>query len=57
MSLKDILHELAGRVNAPHLHEDIDALPGDEAPAEEAPADDAPAEPEAEAEVPKGGKK
>jgi hypothetical protein len=27
MNLKEILHELAGRVNAPHLHEHIDALP------------------------------
>ena len=32
MTLKDILHELAGRVNADHLHEHIDALP-DDAPA------------------------
>ena len=28
MSLKDILHELAGRVNAPHLHEQIDGAVG-----------------------------
>jgi hypothetical protein len=27
MNLKDILHELAGRVNASHLHDEIDALP------------------------------
>lgn len=27
MTLKEILHELAGRLNAPHLHEHIDALP------------------------------
>jgi hypothetical protein len=27
MDLKEILHELAGRVNAPHLHDEIDALP------------------------------
>jgi hypothetical protein len=47
MNLKDILHELAGRVNAAHLHEEIDALPDG----------DAPAEPEAEADAPKGGKK
>jgi len=31
MTLKEILHELAGRVNAPHLHEEIDALPETEA--------------------------
>ena len=29
MTLKEILHELAGRVNAGHLHEEIDALPDD----------------------------
>ena len=29
MTLKEILRELAGRVNAPHLHEAIDALPDD----------------------------
>jgi len=46
MSLKDILHELAGRVNAGHLHEDIDALP-----------DEAPAEPEASADAPAKAKK
>jgi hypothetical protein len=38
MTLKDILHELAGRVNAPHLHEYIDALP-DEKPARPAKGD------------------
>ena len=43
MSLKDILHELAGRVNAGHLHEDIEALPDDAAPAEPEASADAPA--------------
>jgi len=40
MSLKEILHELAGRVNAPHLHEAIDALP-DDAPKAKAKGSDA----------------
>jgi len=47
MSLKDILHELAGRVNATHLHDEIDALNGEPEAAAEADAE-APAEPEAE---------
>lgn len=49
MSLRDILHELAGRVNAPHLHDEIDTLPE---PEPEPAAD--PAEPEPEAEPVKG---
>ena len=44
MGLKDILHELAGRTNAPHLHEDIDALP-EAAPAPEPAPEPEPAEP------------
>jgi hypothetical protein len=27
MTLKEILHELAGRLGAHHLHDEIDALP------------------------------
>ena len=42
MSLKDILHELAGRVNAGHLHDEIDAALPDEAPAEPEASADAP---------------
>ena len=39
MSLKDILHELAGRVNAPHLHEQIDDLAEPEPEPAAAPAE------------------
>lgn len=45
VSLKDVLHELAGRANALHLHDAIDALPDDEP--EPAAEPEAPAEPEA----------
>jgi len=34
VTLREILHELAGRVNAGHLHEHIDAALPEEAPAE-----------------------
>jgi hypothetical protein len=51
MSLKDILHELAGRANATHLHDEIDALNGEPEP--EAAAE---AEAPAEAEVKGKGK-
>ena len=40
MGLKDILHELAGRVNAPHLHDEIDDLPDAEPVAAAEPAAD-----------------